>query len=211
MERALEALKKMAAPTASVMRDGEEHEIPTRELVPGDIILLRVGDQIPADARLLEAINLMVDEAPLTGESMPVEKTSRALSRKEAPVGDRENMVFMGTTASYGRGKAVVATTGMATEFGRIAGLLQEAEEKKTPLQVSLNRTGRGIGISALAICAAIAAFGVARGYGIADMFTWGVALAVAMIPEALPAVVTISLALGVRRMVKRHALIKRL
>ncbi len=210
-EKAMEALKKMAAPTASAIRDGEEHEIPARKLVPGDIILLRTGDQIPADARLLEALNLRIDEAPLTGESMPVEKASHALSRKEAPVGDRKNMVFMGTIASYGRGKAVVVATGMATEFGRIAGLLQEAEERKTPLQASLNKTGRWIGISALVICAAIAAFGVARGYEIADMFTWGVALAVAVIPEALPAVVTISLAIGVRRMVKRHALIRRL
>lgn len=210
-ERALEALKKLAAPTASVMRDGEEYEIPARELVPGDIILLRTGDQIPADARLLEAINLRTDEAPLTGESTPVEKTSQALSQEKVPVGDRKNMVFMGTTTSYGRGKAVVVATGMTTEFGRIAGMLQEAKERETPLQVSLNRTGRWIGISALALCAAIAMFGVAKGYRIADMFTWGVALAVAVIPEALPAVMTISLALGVRRMVKRHALIRRL
>ena len=123
-ERALEALKKMAAPTASVMRDGEENEISAKELVPGGIILLRTGDQIPADARLLEAINLKIDKAPLTGESIAVEKTSQALSREEAPVGDRKNIVFMSTTASYGWGKAVVVATGMATGFGRIAGLL---------------------------------------------------------------------------------------
>lgn len=210
-EKALDALKKMAAPLASVMRNGSEQEIPARDLVPGDIILLRVGDRVPADARLLEAVNLKAEEAPLTGESVPQEKMTEPIEGPDLPVGDRRNMVFMGTTVAYGRGKAVVAATGMSTEFGKIASMLAEAEERKTPLQESLDRTGRWLGIFALAVCAAIAIAGIIRGYGTADMFIWGVALAVAVIPEALPAVVTIGLALGVRRMVKRHALIRKL
>ncbi len=210
-EKEMEALKKMAAPITSVIRDNEEQEIQTGEIVIGDIILLRTGTRIPADARLIEAINLQVDESPLSGESVPVEKTIEALQVMELPVGDRKNMVFMGTSNSYGRGKAVVVATGMDTEFGMIASMLQEAEEKETPLQVSLNRTEREIGILALAISIVIAVFGVTRGYGIIEMFTWGVAMAVAIIPEALYAVMTITLALGVRRMVKRHALIRKL
>jgi len=210
-ERALEALKKMAAPTASVIRNGREEEIPARDVVPGDIIVLRTGDRIPADLRILEAMNLRTNEASLTGESVPVEKTAAAISTRGAPVSERANMVFMGTLVTYGRGKAIAVATGMSTEFGKIAHMLEEAETRKTPLQTSLDRTGRWIGIFALTVCAAIAVFGVARGYGAIDMLVWGAALAVAVIPEALPAVVTISLALGVRRMVKRHALIRNL
>jgi Ca2+-transporting ATPase len=209
-ERAMEALKRMAAPTASVLRDGKETEIPATELVPGDIILLRTGDRIPADARLIEAVNLKTDEAPLTGESIPVEKTSEPLSG-ELSVGDRKNMVFMGTAAVYGRGKAVVTATGMATEFGRIAGMLQEVKAERTPLQINLDRMGKWIGIGALTLCFVLAGLGIMRGHQILEMFIWGIALAVAVVPEALPAVIVISLALGVRRMVKRHALIRRL
>ncbi|MCJ7769517.1 MAG: cation-translocating P-type ATPase [Dehalococcoidales bacterium] len=209
-ERAMEALKKMSAPIASVLRDGKETEVPSADLVPGDIILLRTGDRIPADARLIEAINLKTDEALLTGESVSVEKTSQPLSG-EAGVSDRKNMVFMGTAAVYGRSTAVVTATGMATEFGKIATMLQEVKQERTPLQINLDRMGRYIGIAALALCFVLAGIGILRGHEVLEMFIWGVALAVAAVPEALPAVVVISLALGVRRMVKRHALIRRL
>ncbi|MBU2008994.1 MAG: cation-translocating P-type ATPase [Chloroflexi bacterium] len=211
-ERALEALKRMAAPTASVLRRGEEKEIPASELVPGDIVVLRTGDRVAADLRLVEAVNLRTDEASLTGESLPVEKVVGSLAEADLPVGDRKNMAYMGTAAVYGRGKGGVVATGMATEFGRIAGMLQQVEESPTPLQVNLDRMGRVIGIGALAMAALI--FGLAllqREGGFLEMFIWAVSLAVAAVPEALPAVVTISLALGVQRLVKRHALIRRL
>lgn len=209
-ERAMEALKKMAAPTASVLRNGKEIEIAAKELVPGDIIILVTGDRIPADARLVEAVNLRTDEASLTGESVPIEKTDEPL-KGDVDVGDRRNMVFMGTAAVYGRAKAIVTATGMATEFGKIAGMLQEVEKEKTPLQVNLDRVGRYIGIAALILCFLLAGIGIMRGHEILEMFIWGVALAVAAVPEALPAVVVISLALGVRRMVKRNALMRKL
>ncbi len=209
-ERAMEALKRMAAPTASVLRDRMEIEISATELVPGDIILLRTGDKIPADARLIDAVNLKTDEASLTGESIPVEKTGKALAG-EASIGDRKNMVFTGTAAVYGRGIAVVTATGMATEFGKIATMLQEVEKERTPLQVNLDQLGKWIAIGALALCFILAGIGVLRGHGILEMLIWGVSLAVAAVPEALPAVVTISLALGVQRMVQRHALIRKL
>lgn len=209
-EKSLEALKQMAAPTTSVIREGKEEEIPAKELVPGDIVLIRAGDRIPADARLIESMSLQMDEAPLTGESTPVEKNITPF-KEDTPVGDRKNMAFFGTTATYGRGKAVVTSTGMKTEFGEIAGMLQEVEKKKTPLQVNLDRTSKFLGIFALILCGLIAVVGIVRGYPVLEMFVWGVALAVAVIPEALPAVVTISLALGVRRMVCRNALIRKL
>jgi P-type Ca2+ transporter type 2C len=209
-ERAMEALKRMAAPTASVLRDRMEIEISATELVPGDIILLRTGDKIPADARLIDAVNLKTDEASLTGESIPLEKTGNALAG-EASIGDRKNMVFTGTAAVYGRGLAVVTATGMATEFGKIATMLQEVEKERTPLQINLDQLGKWIAIGALALCFILAGIGVLRGHGILEMLIWGVSLAVAAVPEALPAVVTISLALGVQRMVQRHALIRKL
>jgi Ca2+-transporting ATPase len=214
-ERAMEALKRMAAPTASVLRDNMEIEISARELVPGDIILLRTGDKIPADARLIEAINLKADEASLTGESVSVEKTGKALA-VEASIADKTNMVFMGTAAVYGRGLAVVTATGMATEFGKIATMLQEVEKERTPLQVNLDQLGKWIAIGALAMCFILAGIGVITAPVIdkqlvLTMLIWGVSLAVAAVPEALPAVVTISLALGVQRMVQRHTLIRKL
>lgn len=209
-ERAMEALKRMAAPMASVLRDGKETDVPARELVPGDIVIIRTGDRIPADARLIEAVNLRTDEASLTGESAPVEKINTLVEVK-AGLGDRRNMVYMGTTAVYGRGVAVVTGTGMATEFGRIAGMLQEVKQEPTPLQVNLDRTGKWIAVAALSVCVVLAGFGVARGHEVLEMFIWGIALAVAAVPEALPAVVAISLALGVQRMAKRHALIRRM
>lgn len=210
-ERALEALRQMAAPTATVLRDGKEIEIPSRELVSGDIILLRTGDKIPADARLIEAINLQTDEATLTGESVPVEKHTSPLSDDELPIGDRKNMVFAGTAATYGRGRAVVVATGMQTEFGRIARLLATVEIGQTPLQNNLKRVGHALAYVALAVVILIVGLGFFRGQPLLEMLVFGIALAVAVVPEALPAVVTISLAIGVQRMVKRNALIRRL
>ncbi|MCI2424696.1 cation-translocating P-type ATPase [Candidatus Acetothermia bacterium] len=209
-ERAMEALKRMAAPTASALRDGKETEIAARELVPGDIILLRTGDRIPADARLIESVNLRTEEAPLTGESAPIDKIREPIEG-EVSVGDRRNMVFMGTAAVYGRGKAIITATGMATEFGKIATWLQEVKTERTPLQVNIDRLGKVIGTIALVLAVLIATAGVVRGYDIFEMFVWGVALAVAIIPEALPAVVVVTLSLAARRMVKRRALIRKL
>jgi len=209
-ERAMEALRRMAAPMASVRRGGKEVEIPARELVPGDIIILRTGDNIAADARLIEAVNLKANEAPLTGESTPVEKKDAVIT-SEAPLGDRSNMLYMGTAVIDGRGGAIVTATGMTTEFGKIASLLQEVKPERTPLEINLDRTGRWIAIGALVLCFVLAGLGVARGHELLEMFIWGIALAVAAVPEALPAVVAISLSLGVRRMAKRHALIRKL
>ncbi len=210
-ERSLSALRRMAAPTARVLRDGNEGAIPARDLVPGDLILLQAGDRIPADGRLLEAVNLQTEEAPLTGESTSVNKETTALEAAEIPVGDRRNMVFTGTAAVYGRGRAVVTGTGMDSEFGRIAGLLQSVETGRTPLQENLDRVGHILARLALALVAAIILFGLWRGQPLLEMLIFGIALAVAVVPEALPAVVTISLALGVQRMVRRHALVRRL
>lgn len=209
-ERAMEALRRMAAPTASVRREGKEVEIPARELVPGDIIILRTGDRIAADARLIEAVNLKTNEAALTGESAPVEKINTTI-QDEVGIGDRHNLVYMGTAVINGRGSAVVTATGMATEFGKIASLLQAVKTERTPLEINLDRTGKWIAIGALSLCFLLAGLGVARGHELLEMFIWGIALAVAAVPEALPAVVAISLALGVRRMAKRHALIRKL
>jgi Ca2+-transporting ATPase len=210
-ERALEALRRMAAPAATVLRAGEERKVPSREIVPGDVLLLRAGDRIAADARLLEAVNLQCDEAPLTGESVPVEKHAAPLAPGPLPVGDRSNMVFGGTAATYGRAHAVVVATGAETEFGKIARLLEAVEPQRTPLQVNLDRVGKALARAAVAVVALIVALGVIRGQPLTEMLIFGIALAVAVVPEALPAVVTISLALGVQRLVKRNALVRRL
>lgn len=210
-ERAIEALRQMAAPTASVLRDRNEVKIPARDLVPGDVILLRTGDRIPADARLLETVNLQVEEAALTGESVPVEKHIHVLTGDDLAVGDRKNMVFAGTSVTYGRGRAIVAATAMKTEFGKIAQLLQTVESGKTPLQQNLDKLGSVLARAALVVVALIVSLGLLRGQPIIDMLLFGIALAVAVVPEALPAVVTISLAIGVQKMVKRNALIRRL
>ncbi|GER79194.1 MAG: ATPase [Anaerolineae bacterium] len=210
-ERAIEALKQMAAPTASVLRDGTEVKIPARELVPGDVILLHTGDRMPADARLLEAVNLQIEEAALTGESVAVEKHIQPLPVNDLPVGDRKNMVYAGTAATYGRGKALVVATGMQTEFGKIAQLLQTVETGKTPLQHNLDKVGTALARAAFVVVAIIVALGLFRGQPFVEMLIFGIALAVAVVPEALPAVVTISLAIGVQKMVKRNALIRRL
>jgi P-type Ca2+ transporter type 2C len=209
-ERAMEALKRMAAPTATVIRRGKEQEIDARELVPGDIIVLSTGDRIPADARILEAVNLKADEAPLTGESVPVEKTSVGLG-DDVEVAERKNMVFMGTAVVYGRGVGVVTATGMKSEFGKIAQMLQAVEVARTPLQKNLDRMGKWIAIAGLLLCFLLGVIGVLRGHQVIEMLIWGISLAVAAVPEALPAVVTIGLAIGVQRMVKRHALVRRL
>ena len=210
-ERAIQALRQMAAPTATVLRDGREVDVPAREVVPGDVVRLAAGDRIPADARLIEAVNLQADEAALTGESLPVEKQTAPLEGENLPVGDRKNMVYSGTAATYGRGRAVVVATGMQTQFGEIAQLLQTVESGKTPLQENLDRVGRALAIGALVVVVLIAGLGLLRGQPLLDMVIFAIALAVAVVPEALPAVVTISLAIGVQRMVKRHALIRRL
>jgi P-type Ca2+ transporter type 2C len=210
-ERAIDALRQMAAPTATVIRDDEEVEVPAREVVPGDMVVLHTGDRIPADGRLIESINLQIEEAALTGESMPVEKHTDALPTQEMPVGDRKNMVYAGTAATYGRGRALIVATGMQTEFGRIAQMLQTVETGKTPLQQNLDRVGSVLARAAFVVVAIIVALGLLRGQPFIEMLIFGIALAVAVVPEALPAVVTISLAIGVQKMVKRHALIRRL
>ena len=210
-ERALESLREMAAPTAHVIRDGAEGDIPARELVPGDLIILHAGDRIPADARVTASALLAVDEAPLTGESAAVDKTQERLAAEPLAVGDRRNMVHAGTMVTHGRGQAVVVATGMATEFGRISGLVQTVKPGRTPLQQNLDRLGAILGKAALAVIAVIVLLGVWRGMPPLEMFIFGIALAVAVVPEALPAVVTISLAIGARRMVKRRALVRRL
>ena len=210
-ERAIEALRKMAEPSATVIRDGKEIDIPSRELVPGDIIILLTGKKIPADGRIISAVNLKADEAALTGESVPVEKQSEPLENAELPVGDRRNMVFAGTALTYGRGRALVVATALHTEFGKIAQMLKTVRTSKTPLQVNLDKVGRILGQAALVIVLIVVALGLYRGQPLLEMFIFGIALAVAVVPEALPAVVTISLAIGVQRMVKRNALIRRL
>ncbi len=210
-ERAIEALRQMAAPTATVLRDGIEVKTPAREVVPGDVAILHTGDRIPADGRIIESINLQIEEAALTGESVPVEKHTDALPTQDMPVGDRKNMVYAGTAATYGRGRALIVATGMQTEFGKIAQLLQTVESSKTPLQQNLDKVGSALARAAFVVVAIIVALGLLRGQPFIEMLIFGIALAVAVVPEALPAVVTISLAIGVQKMVKRHALIRRL
>ncbi|MCI0646323.1 MAG: cation-translocating P-type ATPase [Chloroflexi bacterium] len=210
-ERAIEALRQLAAPTATVLRDNEEVELPARDLVPGDVTLLRAGDKVPADVRLTEVVNLQIEEAALTGESIPVEKHAALIPGDDLALGDRKNMGYAGTTATYGRGRGVVVATGMNTQFGKIAQMLQSVETGKTPLQENLDKVGHKLARAAFVIVAIIVALGLFRGQPFIEMLIFGIALAVAVVPEALPAVVTISLALGVQRMVKRNALIRRL
>ncbi|MEM3508899.1 MAG: HAD-IC family P-type ATPase, partial [Nitrososphaerota archaeon] len=209
-EKALEMLKKLAAPVATVIRNGKEYIVKANEIVPGDIIALKVGDKVPADARLLEAINLKVDEASLTGESIPVEKRIDVLP-KETSLADRINMVFSGTTIVYGRGKAIITATGMNTEFGKIASIVQEVKEEKTPLERRMEHVGKWLGILSLIVCGIVASLGLLRGYGIIEMLIWGVSLAVAAVPEALPAVVTGALAIGMYVMAKQNAIVRKL
>jgi Ca2+-transporting ATPase len=210
-EKAMAALKRMAAPSARVRRGGEPVTLAAEALVPGDIVLLEAGNVVPADLRLIETAQLRCAEAALTGESQPVEKQVSALRDAESPLGDRHNMAYKGTLASYGRGTGVVVATGLATELGRIARLLAGAQEVKTPLQKRLARFGNRLAWTVLAICAIVFLAGLLRGEPVVLMFLTAVSLAVAAIPEALPAVVTIALALGAGRMVRHNALIRRL
>jgi Ca2+-transporting ATPase len=210
-ERAMAALKQLAAANAAVCRDGERSVIPAADVVPGDVVLLEAGNKVPADLRLVEAARLKVDESLLTGESATVDKTCDPLPGDDLPLGDRRNLAFKGTTVTHGRARGVVVATGMATELGRIAALLDAGETVRTPLQKRLAAFGQRLGFGVLAICAIMFAVGLARGEPPVLMFLTAVSLAVAAIPEALPAVVTIALALGAAKMVREHALIRRL
>jgi Ca2+-transporting ATPase len=217
-ERALDALKRMLAPTITVLRGGKELRIPSRDLVPGDIVLLEAGDRIPADARLVEAFALKCDEAPLTGESFPVEKDLKPLP-VDVPVGDRRNVVFTGTTVTYGRAKAVVTSTGMKTEFGRIAEQVAAVSEDTTPLEKRTAEIGRWLGIIALAVCGLTVVTNLIREMIVGEvnfefvvgMLMFAIALAVAAVPEALAAIVTGALAIGMHEMAKRNALVRRM
>lgn len=215
-ERALEALEEMAAPEAKVRRDGRERRVPARELVPGDVVLVESGDRIAADLRLARVSNLKVDESALTGESVPISKGTEAVEEADAEPGDRVDMVFMGTAATFGHGEGVVVATGSDTEMGEIAELLTGAGEDQTPLQRDLARVGRQLGLLVLGISVVVAAAGVLRegslgGDVVLEMFLFGVALAVAAVPEGLPAIVTAVLAIGVRRLAGRDAIVRRL
>ncbi len=210
-EQAVRSLRAMAAPLARVRRDGTTSMIPARELVPGDVVELEAGMIAPADLRLVRTYQLRVDESALTGESHAVSKSVVALPGRRVPLGDRVNMAWKGTVVSYGRGEGVVVATGMATELGRVATLLEEAEQLRTPLQRRLQRFATHLAIVVVVLCAAVFGLGLLRGEPALLMFLTALSLAVAAMPEALPAVVTVSLALGARRMVARHALIRRL
>ena len=214
-EKSVRALMALAAPEATVVRDAERQRVATHDLVPGDVVLIEAGDKIPADARLVEVANLQTNEAPLTGESVPVSKEVKPLEG-DGSLGDRRNMLYSGTVATYGRGRAVVVSTGMATEVGRIAGLLETAEKEPTPLQQELDRTGKWLSAVMLGICAMVFAAGLFSTTAftlniVLSLFLFAVALAVAAIPEALPAIVTVGLSLGVRRMAAAHAIVRKL
>jgi P-type Ca2+ transporter type 2C len=229
-EQALAALKKMAAPNAAVIRDGHQVQVASRDLVAGDIVLLEAGNFVPADLRLVQSVNLKIEEASLTGESVPVEKNAGVVLDKEIPLGDRTNTAFMGTVVSYGRGRGLVTATGMNTQIGLIAEMLQSFEDEATPLQRKLSNLGKVLGTACLAICAVVLIYGLFRDTHLADAFQNGflaylqserkdivnifmtaVSLAIAAVPEGLPAIVTICLALGMQRMIKHHALIRKL
>ena len=229
-EQALAALKKMAAPSSQVIRDGQQITIPGREIVGGDIVLLEAGNYVPADLRLVETVNLKIEEASLTGESVPVEKNARAVLDKEIPLGDRMNTAFMGTLITYGRGKGIVTGTGMNTQIGLIAEMIQSFEAEDTPLQKKLEHLGKVLGTACLGICALVFVYGLFRDTNLAsalnggfldylqaekkdivNLFMTAVSLAIAAVPEGLPAIVTICLALGMQRMIKHHALIRKL
>ncbi len=210
-ERSLKALKAMAAPQCTARRGGEVVRLAASSLVPGDVILLKEGDRVPADARLIDAMALMVDESPLTGESVPVEKDPKWQGPAGAPLAERKNMLFMGTSIRRGRGEAVVVATGMRTQIGDIAAMIQESQQELTPLQRRLEQLGRWLVLACLFVVGLVFSAGVARGFGVYEMFLTGVSLAVAAIPEGLPAVVTIALALGVQRMIRQNAIVRRL
>lgn len=210
-EKALESLQKLTSQTAKVIRNGELEVVLSSNLVPGDIVVLEVGDIVPADIRLVESSNLKIEEASLTGESVPVEKNSDEVYRKDMTLGDRGNMAYMSTIITYGRAKGMVVTTGHDTEIGKIATQIQSFDDELTPLQVKLNDLGKVLGIITIVICIIVFAVGILQGRQLMEMFMVAISLAVAAIPEGLPAIVTIVLALGMNRMVKRHAIVKKL
>ena len=210
-EKSLAALKKLTVPDALVLRNGRQAKIKSYQLVPGDIVLLESGDRVPADCRLFELTDMKVQESILTGESEPVEKNSQIIEQDKVSLGDRINMAYMGTTIISGRGKGIVVATGMDSEMGEIAGMLEEAKRESTPLQKKLNIVGKKLGLLILMIVAIVVFIGCIRGIEFFDMFMIGISLAVAAVPEGLPAVVTIVLALGVQRMIKKNAIIRRL
>ncbi len=210
-ERSLEEIKKLAAPYARVLRDGKKYNIPAQELLPGDIVFIETGDRVPADLRLLESSSLEIDEASLTGESVPIAKDPSSQFTQEIPLADVSNMVFMGTGVTRGRGKAVVVTTGMDTVMGQIARMMKSEKQDMTPLQIKLDQLGKYLIVICLLVCSLVTLMGIYRGEEMLTMFLAGISLAVAAIPEGLPAIVTIVLALGVQRMAKRNAIIRRL
>lgn len=210
-EKSLDALKKMASPNAKVIRNGKIYEVPSSNLVPGDIVSLDAGDIIPADLRLVESSNLKIEEASLTGESLPVEKSSNINITDETSLGDRVNMAYMSTIVTYGRGKGVVVGTGHDTEIGNIATMIQSFDDEVTPLQKQLNQLGKVLGLATIFICIAVFGIGLLQKRPILDMFMVSISLAVAAIPEGLPAIVTIVLAIGMNKMVKKNAIVKRL
>ena len=210
-EKALDALKSLSAPHARVIRNGEEQVIDAAKLVPGDVIRLEAGDFVPADARLIRSVSLKSEESALTGESVPSEKDAEAMVKADAPLGDRTNMVFSGCSITYGTATAIVTATGMNTEMGKIANLLDQEEEGQTPLQQKLAQLGKYLGVVALAACAIILVVGLVNGIPVMEIFMTAVSLAVSAIPEGLPAIVTIVLSIGVQRMVKKNAIIRRL
>ena len=210
-EEALAALKRMSAPESQVLRDGKRVTIPAPLLVPGDIVFLEAGNFVPADLRLIEAVNLRVEEAALTGESVPVQKNAGLTLQPDSSLGDRKNTAFMGTVIVYGRGRGVVTSTGMHTQLGLIATMLQAVAEEETPLQKRLDQLGKTLGWACLIVCAIVFGVGILEGGAPLELFMIAVSLAIAAVPEGLPAIVTVSLALGMQEMIKRHALIRRL
>ena len=210
-EKSLEALEKMSAPFSNVIREGQVETIPSKEIVKGDIVILETGNLVPADLRLVDAVNLKIQEASLTGESVPEEKHANVIEGNEVPLGDRENMAYSSTLVSYGRGVGVVVATGMDTEVGNIAGMIQSVKDVKTPLQVKIDQLGKFLGIAALVICAIIFIVGIIEGRPAMAMFMTAVSLAAAAIPEGLPAVSTIVLAVGVQRLAKKNAIVRNL
>ncbi|MFY9213109.1 MAG: HAD-IC family P-type ATPase, partial [Tissierellaceae bacterium] len=210
-EKALEALKQMASPTAKVIRNGHIEVVPSKSLVPGDIVILEAGDIVASDLRLLESSNLQIEEASLTGESVPVDKDSDFITQEDVSLGDRHNMAYMSTIATYGRAKGVVVETGHGTEIGKIATAIQSYDDEATPLQNQLNQLGKFLGITTIFICIMVFVVGLFQGREVLEMFMVAISLAVAAIPEGLPAIVTIVLSLGMNKMVKRNAIVKKL
>ncbi len=210
-EKSLEALQKLSSHVAKVVRNGKVEVVASRDLVPGDIVVLDTGDYVPADLRIIEGVNLKSQESSLTGESVPVDKNAEVIADEKVGIGDRTNMLFSSSLITYGRGKGIVVETGMNTEVGKIATIINDTEGTATPLQIKLNKLGKTLGIAALAICVLIFIIGIAYGKDIIDMFMTAVSLAVAAIPEGLAAVSTIVLAIGVQRMVKKNAIVKKL